>query len=131
MLVLGIDTSIQDSGLADGELKLILGVRTDLKMQKGKVAAQCAHAAVAAFKDVAERNPAMLVAWEESGQPKIVLKVPDEAEMSRLYALAKQAQLPVNVIRDAGRTQIAAGSKTVIAIGPGEPCIDIDFVGVV
>eukprot|EP00045_Choanoeca_perplexa_P005401 m.45715 g.45715 ORF g.45715 m.45715 type:complete len:73 (+) comp13099_c0_seq24:656-874(+) len=50
---------------------------------------------------------------------------------SRLYALAKQAQLPVNVIRDAGRTQIAAGSKTVIAIGPGEPCIDIDFVGVV
>lgn len=31
---------------------------------------------------------------------------------------AQEAELPWFVVADAGRTQIAAGSKTVIAIGP-------------
>lgn len=54
--------------------KLILVIRTDLKMGKGKVAAQCSHAAVAAYK-AARKHPKILKAWEESGQAKITLKV--------------------------------------------------------
>jgi len=49
-------------------------IRTDLKMGKGKVAAQCCHAAVAAYKS-AIKYPKILRAWEESCQPKITLKV--------------------------------------------------------
>ena len=38
---------------------------------------------------------------------------------------ALQAGLPVYVVHDAGRTQIPAGSQTVMAIGPGpKPLID-------
>lgn len=43
-------------------------------MGKGKVAAQCSHAAVAAYK-AARKHPKILKAWEESGQAKITLKV--------------------------------------------------------
>ena len=58
----------------DEDSKLVLLVRTDLKMGKGKVAAQCAHAAVAAYK-AALRHPNILKAWERGGQTKITLKV--------------------------------------------------------
>jgi len=54
--------------------KLILIIRTDLKMGKGKIAAQCSHAAVAAYK-AARKHPKILRAWEKSGQAKITLKV--------------------------------------------------------
>lgn len=54
--------------------KLTLVIRTDLKMGKGKVAAQCSHAAVAAYK-AARKQPKILRAWEKSGQAKITLKV--------------------------------------------------------
>lgn len=58
----------------DDYAKLVLIVRNDLKMGKGKVAAQCAHAAVAAYKQ-AKKHPAVLKSWENCGQTKITLKV--------------------------------------------------------
>lgn len=58
----------------DDYFKLVLVVRNDLKMGKGKVAAQCAHAAVAAYK-LAKKHPHTLKAWENNGQTKITLKV--------------------------------------------------------
>ena len=38
----------------------------------------------------------------------------------QLASHASSLGLVVSLVRDAGRTQIAAGSKTVIGIGPGE-----------
>ncbi|TTK47648.1 Peptidyl-tRNA hydrolase 2, mitochondrial [Bagarius yarrelli] len=102
-----------------GELKLILAVRTDLKMGKGKVAAQCSHAAVSAYKQVQRRNPELLKKWEYYGQPKVVVKVPDEESLMELLYHAKKVGLPVSLIQDAGRTQIAPGSRTVLGVGPG------------
>lgn len=49
----------------------------------------------------------------------MTLKVKDEQELMDLVNKARDLSLPVQVVRDAGRTQIAAGSKTVAAIGPG------------
>ncbi|KAM9386223.1 peptidyl-tRNA hydrolase 2, mitochondrial [Pholidichthys leucotaenia] len=102
-----------------GDFKMVLVVRNDLKMGKGKVAAQCSHAAVAAYKQVQRRNPKMLKQWEYCGQPKVVVKAPDEDAMIDLLGRAKEAGLPVSLIQDAGRTQIAPGSRTVLGIGPG------------
>jgi len=98
--------------------KLILVIRTDLKMGKGKVAAQCSHAAVAAYK-AARKHPKILRAWEESGQAKITLKVDNETALTEIAKQARAAGLLSNVVQDAGHTQIPAGSKTVCAVGPG------------
>ncbi|XP_043288639.1 peptidyl-tRNA hydrolase 2, mitochondrial-like [Venturia canescens] len=100
------------------ETKMVLIVRTDLKMGKGKIAAQCAHGAVAGYKS-ALKHPKLLKAWEREGQKKITLKVDSETELTELSKHAKSVGLLTNIIQDAGRTQIAAGSRTVCAIGPG------------
>ena len=102
-----------------GEFKMILVVRNDLKMGKGKVAAQCSHAAVSAYKQTLRRNPELLKQWEYCGQPKVVVKAPDEDTLMDLLRHAKEVGLPVSIIQDAGRTQIAPGSRTVLGVGPG------------
>jgi peptidyl-tRNA hydrolase, PTH2 family len=43
--------------------------------------------------------------------------VASDARKVDVYA-AQKAKLPYYVVADAGRTQIAAGSNTVVAIGP-------------
>jgi hypothetical protein len=53
------------------------------------------------------------------GQPKIALQIADEAELNALYEEAKAAGLNACVVHDAGHTQVAAGTATVLAIGPG------------
>lgn len=102
-----------------GEYKMILVVRTDLKMGKGKVAAQCSHAAVSAYKQTQRRSPQVLKEWEYCGQPKVVVKAPDEDTLIQLLTHAKTLGLTVSLIQDAGRTQIEPGSRTVLGIGPG------------
>ncbi|KNE71627.1 peptidyl-tRNA hydrolase [Allomyces macrogynus ATCC 38327] len=107
------------------DFKMVLVVRNDLGMTKGKVAAQCCHACLAAYKHCVRHNPkarpprSLSWAWEYSGQAKVALKVNSEDEMLELEALAQSLSLSAKSIRDAGRTQIAAGSRTVLAIGPG------------
>lgn len=49
------------------EYRLIMGVRNDLKMQKGKVAAQCGHAAVAAYANAMKSKPNTLRNWLRFG----------------------------------------------------------------
>lgn len=39
--------------------------------------------------------------------------------MNKLWEVAENTGLPTFVVADAGRTQVSAGSKTVLAIGPG------------
>jgi peptidyl-tRNA hydrolase, PTH2 family len=98
------------------QTKLALVVRADLGMGRGKIAAQAAHAAVAAA--LASIGTADFAAWLRDGQPKVVLRAGSEAD---LYAIADQATaagLPLQVIHDAGRTQVAEGTPTCCAIGP-------------
>ncbi|KAJ2971781.1 hypothetical protein NUW54_g12420 [Trametes sanguinea] len=52
-------------------------------------------------------------------QAKIALKATSEEELLELEAIAKSLNLAARSIVDAGRTQIAAGSRTVLGIGPG------------
>ncbi|KAF7994712.1 hypothetical protein HCN44_004184 [Aphidius gifuensis] len=109
------DMMIDDT---NGEYKMVLVIRNDLKMGKGKVAAQCAHAAVAGYA-AAMKIPKYLQAWEESGHKKITLKVDSVEELDKIKKEAKKKGLIAVTIQDAGRTQIAAGSKTVCCVGPG------------
>lgn len=106
-------------------MKLALVVRTDLGMGRGKIASQVAHAAVLA----ALADPAGHVhhAWLAEGQPKVVLKVSGAGELDRLADAARSAGMPVHLVRDAGRTQVAAGTLTCCAIGPADD-VPIDDV---
>ncbi len=100
------------------ETKLTIVVRADLGMGRGKIAAQASHAAVAAA--LASIGTADFRAWLRDGQPKVVLRASSEDQLDSLAAQAEAAGLPVHVIHDAGRTQIAEGTPTSCAIGPAE-----------
>jgi len=122
--------SDDEGDAADGDLsavkpgflepcKLVLVVRTDLGMSSGKIAAQCGHATLACYKALYKTNPGLLRHWERTGQAKIALKATSEEDLLEMEAVAKSLNLCARAIHDAGRTQIAAGSRTVLGIGPG------------
>ncbi|KAL3330373.1 hypothetical protein AABB24_034289, partial [Solanum stoloniferum] len=104
---------------ADEELKMVLVVRQDLKMAQGKVASQCAHAATGMYADLMQSDRYLLRQWEHCGQPKIVVTCKNQQEMNKLKEAAEDIGLPTFVVADAGRTQVASGSRTVLAVGPG------------
>lgn len=87
-------------------------------VMKGKVAAQCGHAAVGCYKRAQRQCPTALSAWERTGCAKIAVKCPNEEEMSRIFDRAVKMGIPLYLVEDAGRTQIAAGSRTVLGLGP-------------
>ena len=57
--------------------KQVILVRADLKLPKGKLAAQAAHASVDA---VLKSDSKLVNAWRDEGMAKIVVKVKDEKE---------------------------------------------------
>ncbi|KAF6834360.1 peptidyl-trna hydrolase 2 [Colletotrichum plurivorum] len=118
----------ESAPLADSkeECKLVLVVRTDLGMTKGKMAAQASHATLACYKSLsraAVRDPSspaskLLSRWERLGQAKIAVQIKNQDEMLELMGKARSLGVTAEVIADAGRTQIEAGSLTVLGVGP-------------
>ena len=93
-----------------------------MKLPRGKLAAQVAHASVAALLEAtadARRR------WVEDGMPKVVLRSASEQELLQLEAAAEDAGLPNALIRDAGHTVVAAGTVTCLGLGPA-PIAAID-----
>ncbi|KAI8046775.1 probable peptidyl-tRNA hydrolase 2 [Drosophila gunungcola] len=123
------EAPVSDKGYGgfNENFKMVLVVRNDLKMGKGKIAAQCGHGAVGAYQRAVARTPRLLRAWENCGCAKIAVRVESEAELMAIKKAAERQQLNTCLIRDAGRTQIEANSKTVLALGPAAAA-DIDRV---
>jgi PTH2 family peptidyl-tRNA hydrolase len=87
----------------------------------GKIAAQASHATLACYKYFITHQPdsPILRRWEQGGQAKIALQIKSEDELLLLQAQAMSLGLCARVIQDAGRTQIASGSRTVLGVlGP-------------
>lgn len=110
------------------ETRMVIVVRTDLKMGTGKIASQVAHAAVALFARMQERFPAVLLAWNANNTPKICLRVDSLEALETIEQTAAMQGLPVFSICDAGRTQIERGSKTCTAICATKTVLD-DITG--
>jgi len=108
-------------------MKQAIVVRSDLKMGKGKVAAQVAHASLASAEAARERKSTWYDRWKDEGQAKIVLKVASESELNELFRRAKSTGLPASLIEDKGLTQIEPGTVTCVGIGPG-PDATIDEI---
>jgi PTH2 family peptidyl-tRNA hydrolase len=100
-------------------MKQAIVVRTDLRMGKGKLAAQVAHASLSTADLARQRKPGWYEKWKDEGQAKIVLKVESEEAIRDLSQRAKAAGLPAVLIEDRGLTQLEPGTVTCLGIGPG------------
>ena len=99
------------------EYKQCILVREDLKLPKGKLCVQVAHAAVSAYEWA---RPAVQEAWKREGQKKIVLKVNTLQELFQYKELARRADIPTALIEDAGLTVVPPGTITALGMGPAE-----------
>lgn len=103
----------------ESEYKLAVVVRQDLKMGKGKIAAQVGHASVTASENVRKKHVSWWRRWIAEGQCKVILKVYSEAELLRLKDEAEKNSLPTVLVHDSGLTQLEPGTLTCLGIGPG------------
>jgi len=104
--------------MSEFEYKQVLVFRTDLKMGKGKIAAQAGHAAISAAQDAFVHHKKWWEAWMYEGQRKIAVKVTGEKELGELEEAADELGLPHALIVDRGLTQIPEGTITCLGIGP-------------
>ena len=100
------------------EVTMVLVTRDDLKLSKGKLAAQCSHAAVNCAIKARKKAVRLYERWNNVGARKIVVRADDEAHLRQLYAKALTAGLVCDLVKDAGHTEIPPGTVTVLGIGP-------------
>ena len=97
--------------------KLVILVREDLNLPKGKLAAQSSHASVDA---TLKSDKKMVGLWRKEGAKKIVLKVKDEKELFKYRQMAENSGMITALITDAGHTVVEPGTITCLGIGPDE-----------
>jgi PTH2 family peptidyl-tRNA hydrolase len=107
--------------------KQVIVVRTDIKMSKGKVAAQAGHAAVSAAEYARKNRPEWWTPWTREGQCKIAVKAKSEQELVDLERKARNAGLPAALIVDRGLTQLPPETMTCLGIGPA-PADKVDAI---
>ncbi|MEW5761310.1 MAG: aminoacyl-tRNA hydrolase, partial [Candidatus Thermoplasmatota archaeon] len=82
--------------------KLVIAVRSDLKLSKGKLAVQVAHASILCANKVKKK---ILNEWLKYGQKKIVVKLKNLDELFELEKNAKEKDITCEVVADAGLTE--------------------------
>ncbi|MCQ2070847.1 MAG: peptidyl-tRNA hydrolase Pth2 [archaeon] len=111
----------------DSEYKMVILMRQDLKMSKGKSAAQACHAAVSCSFAAKKKVPSKFAAWDGNGAKISVLKVDGERDLFEFKAIAEAQGMVCSIVCDAGRTEVEPGSYTCLAIGP-EKQADLDKI---
>jgi peptidyl-tRNA hydrolase, PTH2 family len=114
---LGRPNTLGKSG-PQGTMKMVLVVRGELRLTPGKVAVQVAHAAVMLYQESERRRRPQLEGWLAGGQKKIAVVAPDLDALLRLQREAKSQGIPTVLVEDAGFTEVAPGTKTVLGLGP-------------
>ena len=124
--------------------KMVLIIRKDLNMRKGKIAAQASHACLGVilnlFNDgqkISEHLPEIvngeytlsltvkegtaLDRWLRFRFTKICVSVNNEQELLEIYEKAKEKGLPCTLIQDSGLTEFGGiPTYTAVSIGPDE-----------
>ncbi len=113
--------------MSEFKYKQAVVIRTDLKMGKGKIAAQASHAAVSAAEEARKHHKTWWETWLDEGQRKIVVKVKSEAELLLLKQQAGRMRLPCALIYDRGLTQLPPDTLTCLGIGPA-PNDEVDKI---
>lgn len=112
--------------------KMVIVVRKDLNMRKGKLASQASHAGQEAILVRDENNVPSLkaspdvLAWLADEYKKVVVSVNSEAELLSLMEQAREQGLNYHLVQDLGHTEFH-GQKTytALALGPAPtPAVD-------
>lgn len=114
------------------EAKQVIVIRKDLKMRRGKEVAQGSHASMGAILNYAfptfgnsieiELKNTAIKEWIFGRFTKICVYVNSEEELMEIYNSAKNANLNVSLIQDAGLTEFGGiPTYTCLAIGPDYP----------
>lgn len=113
--------------MSEFHFKQVIVFRSDLKMSKGKIAAQAGHAAVLAAEEARKHYREWWKAWMKEGQCKIAVEVKSEKELLKLERQARESALPHALITDRGLTEVPPGTMTCLGIGPA-PAERIDKI---
>lgn len=113
--------------MSEFSYKQVIVFRSDLRLSKGKIAAQAGHAAISAAEEARKGHKHWLEKWMEEGQCKIAVKVRSEKELLELEKRAKDLALPCALITDRGLTEVPPGTVTCLGIGPA-PAEKIDRI---
>lgn len=127
--------------MSQHNIKQVILYRRDLKMRKGKIAAQCAHASMKVFFDRAFQTKSAITirpynmydkvdwitehgqsgmiipltpemaTWVYDGFKKVVLSVETEEDLLKALELAQAADIPCSLITDNGATEFKAKCK--------------------
>jgi PTH2 family peptidyl-tRNA hydrolase len=100
------------------QYKQVIAVRTDLKMGKGKLAAQVGHAAVSAAEETRKKHPEWCRKWMKEGQCKVIVKLKSLDEVLELQEKVTQSRIPYSLIIDRGLTQLPPNTVTCLGVGP-------------
>ncbi|MGB9748901.1 MAG: peptidyl-tRNA hydrolase Pth2 [Candidatus Woesearchaeota archaeon] len=100
--------------------KQVILVRTDLKMPKGKLAAQVSHASVGCVLEALKNDKTKknVDFWVKEGMKKSILKIKNEDELMNYKKMADECKIVNSLIRDAGRTFFKQSTITCLGIGP-------------
>ena len=109
------------------EYKLVIVVRTELGLSKGKIAAQVAHAAVNCAMQSKKSDSSNFTKWFGDGQKKVVVKVSGESALRKLQQHAREVGLISSLVTDAGLTEVPSGTITCLGIGPASDS-EIDLI---
>ena len=97
------------------EYKQVIVVRDDLRLSRGKLAVQVAHASISAYEKAEKK---IILEWKKRGQKKVVVRVNNLEELTNIANQAEKMGLPVSIVRDAGLTEVPPGTITAVGIGP-------------
>jgi PTH2 family peptidyl-tRNA hydrolase len=107
--------------------KQVVVMRNDLKMSRGKIAAQAGHAAVSAAEEARKKCYGWWKAWIAEGQCKIAVRAESEEELLELERKAEKSKLPTALIVDRGLTELPPDTVTCLGIGPA-PSVQVDAI---
>ena len=116
--ITGNDICRYMSGMKDEEYKVVVLVRQDLKMSKGKTAAQACHAAVGCALASKKKDADSFRGWDCGGGKIAVLKVQSEKDLFMYKSEAEAQDIVTSLVCDAGRTEVDPGTNTCLGIGP-------------
>ncbi len=111
------------------EIKMVVVVRKDLDLGKGKMAAQAAHAAVTSAMYAMKHEKKMFHKWISEGQKKVVLRAENLKVLYSYRENLESAGIKTFLITDAGLTQIPPGTVTCFGTVPVESSVVDEITG--
>ena len=82
-----------------------------------QLVARASHAALGGAR---RADASVIERWAGAGETVVVVVAAPHEGLSALRDAAPRAGLPHCLVADAGRTEVAPGTETVLAVGPGE-----------